>query len=246
MTFPTGSANPYDAPAVDLSPVSLAEDTEFLFNDKVVAGIGKISLPRICVITGERTDLTERSTPFYWCSRWFTIPRNVLIGMAIILLVQPMQWGPRPLPGTGAANYFYTIPLVIGAGSVIGAVGLAIAGRLTRQTIHVDWYTASRIFRRVRAIWFVGTASILGGIVLLSSMAAQGSSFGSFSLVLAMGFGGLTHAFANASGYQPLRLHGRYNGLFLIGGFREPFLKEVQRLAALRSSRESRTVTKPD
>jgi hypothetical protein len=39
---------------------------------------------------------------------------------------------------------------------------------------------------------------------------------------------------------------GKYDGLFLIGGFREPFLKEVQTLAALRSSRESGTVTKPD
>ena len=246
MSFPTGSANPYDAPAVDLSPVLLAEDTEFLFNDKVVAGIGKISLPRICVITGERTDLTERSTPFYWCSRWFTVPRNVLIGLAIISLIQPMQWGPKTVPGAGAVSYFYAIPVILGAGSVIGAVGLTIAGRLSRHTIDVDWFVADRIFRRVRLIWMAGTALILAGILLSSSMAAAGGLFGGFSLAMLLGVGGFTHVFANAWGYQPLQLMGRHNGLFLIGGFREPFLKEVQRLAALRSSRESGTVSKPD
>ena len=37
--------NPYQAPAAVTDEPALAPDTEFLFNDKVVAGVGRIVLP---------------------------------------------------------------------------------------------------------------------------------------------------------------------------------------------------------
>ena len=84
---------------------------------------------------------------------------------------------------------------------------------------------------------------VVSGYALLATV---GRSVGLFFAMLAISIGALTLLYASAMGDAPLRILGRHNGLFLIGGFREPFLKEVERLAALRSSRESGTVSKPD
>ncbi len=243
MSLPTGPANPYAPPAVDLSPVSLADDTEFLFNDKVVAGVGRISLPDICVVTGERDNLIRRNTTLRWSGRWLTIPRSILIGLAIISLAQLIPIGPAPPGGRGV---FYRLPVIVGTGSVIGVACCSVLGRLLGQTITVAWSISGRVMRKVRWIWIAGVAAIPGIIILTELLLPLGQEYRVFYAPMAVFVGVNTLSFASAAGYRPLKIMGKYDGLFLIGGFREPFLKEVQMLAALRSSRESGTVTKPD
>ena len=246
MSFPAGSANPYEAPTADLSPVSLAEDTEFLFNDKVVAGIGKISLPDICVISGETSDLVRRQLPRPWISPWLKVPQYVLIGMGIVSFVNILGWSPRTLPTAGGIDFSLYLPLLLGAGSIIGLGCLRVVANSLRQTVFVDWSISRRVLKRVRRIWVAGASVIFVVVSGYALLATVGRSFGLFFAMLAISIGALTLLYASAMGDAPLRILGRHNGLFLIGGFREPFLKEVRRLAALRSSRESGTVSKPD
>lgn len=248
MSFPTGSANPYDAPEVDMSPVSLAEDTEFLFNDKVVAGIGQISLPEICVVTGVRESLIRRTSTFRWCSRWITVSRNILVLLSIVVLISSQVGGigPPVNAGTGIGALFITLKYAVAWTILAGAGAFVILSLYLRETITVEWSISLSAVRKYRRIWTVGIVSAIG------LMAA--SELGVFSLnfphFLTMTLAGTCISFASMyakfAGQDPLAVLGRYDGLFLIGGFREPFLKEVQRLATLRSSRESGTVSKPD
>ena len=71
--------NPYQAPVATSDQASLAPDTEFLFNNKVVEGTGRIVLPRICIVTGETESLVERESELTWCSRWITTGRSIAI-----------------------------------------------------------------------------------------------------------------------------------------------------------------------
>jgi hypothetical protein len=61
--------NPYEAPEAPTSEAGLAPDTEFLINHNVTAGIWKIDLPKICVLSGENQGLVRRSSQLRWCSQ---------------------------------------------------------------------------------------------------------------------------------------------------------------------------------
>jgi hypothetical protein len=246
MSFPTGSANPYESPAVDLSPVSLADDTEFLFNDKVVAGIGTISLPSICVISGETSNLVRRETRFQWSSRWLRVSRDILAGLTVVFFIQLLRRSSGPAPAGAMTGVIEMIPYLIGTLAAFAAIGFAIAVRLLRETVIVQWSISQRILRKVTFSWRIGSLSVVFGVLTTGVLVALGRREGNFWLPIVLFFGGIALSISNSSGLRPLSVLGRHNGLFLIGGFREPFLKEVQRLAALRSSRESGTATKPD
>jgi len=79
----TSNFNPYQAPGTSISDASLAPDTEFLFNDKVVAGTGTIVLPRVCVVTGSTDSLIARDSRVWWCPRWIMFTRNAMIFAAL-------------------------------------------------------------------------------------------------------------------------------------------------------------------
>lgn len=246
MSFPTGSANPYEAPAVDLSPVSLAEDTEFLFNDKVVAGIGQISLPEICVVTGTRESLFRRTSKFRWCSRWITVSRNILVLLSLVVLISSQVGGTGPPVTTGIGSVFTIIKYAVALTIIAGAVAFVVLSFHQRETITVEWSISLGAVQKYKRIWTVGILSTIG-LMAASELAVSLLSFPRFfTMSVVVGCIALTSGVAKLAGQDPLAVLGRHNGLFLIGGFREPFLKEVQRLAALRSSRESGTVSKPD
>ena len=248
MSFPTGSANPYEAPAVDMSPVSLAEDTEFLFNDKVVAGIGKISLPEICVVTGTRELLFRRTSKFRWCSRWITVSRNILVLLSFVVLISSQVGGIGPplKAGTGIEAVFITIKYAVAWTIVVGTGAFVVLSLLMRETITVEWSISLSAVRKYRRIWTVGILSAIG-LMAASEFAVFLLNFPRFLTMTLVGTSiAVASTSAKLAGQDPLAVLGRHNGLFLIGGFREPFLNEVQKLSALRSSRESGTVPKPD
>lgn len=248
MPSPTRSANPYEAPTADLAPISLAEDTEFLFNDKVVAGIGKISLPEICVVTGTHESLFRRTSTFRWCSRWITVSRNILLLLSVVVLISSQVGGigPPVSAGKGIEAVLNAIKYSVVGAIVVGAIAFVVLGLYQRETITVEWSISRNAVQKYRRIWTVGILSAIG-LMAASELAV---SFLDFPGFLTMFLVGTCIAFASMyakfSGQDPLAVLGRYNGLFLIGGFREPFLKEVERLATLRSSRESGTASKPD
>lgn len=248
MSFPAGSANPYEAPTADLSPVSLAEDTEFLFNDKVVAGIGKISLPDICVVTGDHESLIRRTSTFHWCSRWITVSRNILVLLSFVVLISLRVGGiVPPVTGKAGIEFIFTAIKYAVAGIVaFGAGAFVFLSVLMREKITVEWSISLSAVRKYRGIWTVGILSAIG-LMAVSEFAVFSLNFPRFWTMTLVGTCiAVASMYAKLAGQDPLAVLGRHNGLFLIGGFREPFLKEVQRLAALRSSRESGTVTKPD
>ncbi len=231
---------------MDMSPVSLAEDTEFLFNDQVVAGIGRVSLPNVCVISGERKGLVRRESCLRWCSRWLTILGKILIGLVIISIAQLLPIN-STFTGVGkGGSLFEMLPFFVGTGAAIGVVCVSVIGRLLGQTITVEWSISDRIVRRVRWIWIAGIFAIIGVFILDALLSPRGQNYWVFYAILAFFIGSNTLSFATSAGYRPLKILGRQDGLFLIGGFRKPFLFEIQRIAALRSSRESGTVTNPD
>jgi hypothetical protein len=246
MSFPTGSANPYEAPAVDLSPVSLAEDTEFLFNDKVVAGIGQISLPEICVVTGTRESLIRRTSKFRWCSRWITVSRNILVLLSLVVLISSQVGGVGPPVPTGLGSVFTIIKYAVALTIIVGAAAFAVLSFLLRETITVEWSISRVSVQKYRRIWTVGILLAIG-LMAASELAVFSLNFPQFLTMFLVGTCiAFASMYAKFAGQDPLAVLGRHDGLFLIGGFREPFLKEVQRIAALRSSRESGTVSKPD
>ena len=75
--------NPYQAPTTPASDAALAPDMEFLFNDKVVAGAGTIVLPRVCVVSGSTDSLLARESRLWWCTRWITFTRGIMIFAAL-------------------------------------------------------------------------------------------------------------------------------------------------------------------
>lgn len=240
------SENPYEAPAAEMSPKALADDTEFLFNDKVIAGIGQISLPEICIVTGTRESLIRRTSKFRWCSRGIIVSRNILFLLAVVVLISSQVGGTGPPLNKGIDALFNAIKLVVTWTIIVGACVFAILSVLLRDTITVEWSISSHSVRRYRRIWVVGTLSALG-LMAASEFAVFSLHFPQFLTMPVVGVCIiLSSMFAKLAGQAPLSILGRHNGLLLIGGFREPFLKEVQRLAALRSSRESGTTTKPD
>lgn len=248
MSFPTGSANPFEAPTADLSPASLAEDTEFLFNDKVVAGIGRISLPDICVVTGDRESLFRRTSTFRWCSRWITVTRNILVLLSFVVLISSQVGGiGTPVKaGRGIEAVFTTIKYVVAWTIVVGAGAFVILSLYLRETISVEWSISVSAVRKYRRIWTLGILSAIG-LMAASELAVFLLNFPQFLTMSLVGTCiALTSGFAKLAGQDPLAVLGRHNGLFLIGGFRDPFLKEIKRLTTLRSSRESGTVSKPD
>ncbi|MCX7400660.1 MAG: hypothetical protein NT138_23540 [Planctomycetales bacterium] len=248
MSFPTGSANPYEAPAVDVSPVSLADDTEFLFNDKVIAGNGKISLPEICVVTGTRESLFRRTSTFRWCSRWITVSRNILVLLSFVVLISSQVGGigPPVKAGTGIEAVFTTIKYAVASTIVVGTGAFVILSLLMRETITVEWSISRASVQRYRRIWAAGILTAIG-LMAASEFAVFSLNFPRFLTMALVGTCiAVASMYAKLAGQDPLAVLGRFNGLFLIGGFREPFLTEVQTLAAMRSSRESGTVPKPD
>jgi len=130
--------NPYQAPIVTGDEPALPSDTEFLFNDKVVAGVGRIVLPRICVVTGETENLVACDSRLWWCSRWITTTRSILIlaamfgGIPVLMHLPPRMPVLLPWPGTAGA-----LQLNIGATLIALAVGFIAASYIFRTSVEV-------------------------------------------------------------------------------------------------------------
>lgn len=145
----TSSFNPYHPPSERSSDASLADDTAFLFNDRVVAGGGTIVLPKVCVVIGSTDLLLARESRLWWCNRWLTNSRDVMllatmyIGIPMLMNLPPMTPGLR-----GSLEISALLQLTSGSGAILGAVALVIATLNSRTSIQVRWHISRRAAAR--------------------------------------------------------------------------------------------------
>ena len=134
----TENFNPYQAPGTPTSDASLGPDTEFLFNDKVVAGAGTIVLPQVCVVTGSTDSLLPRESRLWWCTRWITFPRSIMIFAALFFgIPMVMNLPPGVLGLSASPTIWASLQLIAGAGLILGAIALSThATALTATTTH--------------------------------------------------------------------------------------------------------------
>ena len=228
--------NPYQAPTTPASDAALAPDTEFLFNDKVVAGAGTIVLPRICVVTGSTDSLLARESRLWWCPRWIMFTRNAMIFAALFVGIPMLMNLPPGAMGLWAStNIGAWLQLIGGIGTILGAVALVAATYVLRSSIQVRWFISRRVANRS---FYVSISNLVLSI---------GVTIG----VMALGEGGLMLWVRNAGsgmlvvpaiwvigsvvqlirGKRVLYVADQEDGLFLIGGLSDKFLTETKRMA---------------
>ncbi len=228
MATGTSSFNPYQAPSTPTSDTSLAPDTEFLFNDKVVAGTGTIVLPRFCVVSGSTDSLLARESRLWWCTRWIMITRNAMIFAALfggIPMLMNLPPGAKGL--SSSTNLAAWSQLMIGAGLILGAIALITANYVVRSSIQVRWFISQRVADR----------SVYVSIVNL--ILSMGFTVGAMFWARSVGFGILVipaiWVFRSVAqlirGKRVLYVADQKDGLFLIGGLSDKFLMETKRMA---------------
>jgi hypothetical protein len=224
------SFNPYEPPKSIPSDGSLAPDTAFLFSEKVVAGVGSIVLPPVCVVTGATSSLDRYDTRLWWCSRWITVPFRIVTLLAIFiglpLILQPL---PRIAPVT--SNPMLSVfGMALGVGLLALAFGLLVATWLRRQSVRVQWYVSAETVRKHKR----DSGIILGIVAVLMVMSWMHSA--SFFMLLIIGAIAATRLLR---GPRVLEVIVHRDGLFYVGGMSPEFLAEVRRMSDLYNSSQT-------
>ena len=228
MVTATSNFNPYQAPGTPISDASLAPDTEFLFNDKVVAGAGTIVLPRVCVVTGSKDFLLARNSRLWWCARWIRITRDAMIFAALFFgIPMLMNLPPGVMSLSAPTNIAAWSQLIVGAGLILGAIALVTANYVLRSSIQVQWFISRRVANR--SFYFALSWLVLSIGVPICVM------FGVRSLGLEILVAPSIWVFVTVTqlirGKRILYVADQEDGLFLIGGLSDKFLLETKRMA---------------
>lgn len=229
MATNSSTFNPYQPPAVVSDAAALAPDTEFLFNDKVVAGVGRIVLPRICVVTGATDRLVAHESRLWWCSQWITTTRSILIlaamfgGIPMLMHLPPRMTVLPPWPGIEEA-----FQLNVGAALIALAVGFVAASIMFRKSIDVRWFISESYHRRSSyKRWMLALLAIAVTAANWFFFNARDWSVMALPMIWVMGC-----VVQVVRGRRPLFVAGTLDGLFLIGGLSEKFLAKTERLVA--------------
>ncbi len=220
--------NPYQAPGTPISNAALAPDTEFLFNDKVVAGAGTIVLPRVCVVTGATDSLLARESRLWWCTRWITLTRNAMIFAALFLgIPMLMNLPPGVMELAASTNIGAWLQLIGGIGIILGAIALVAATYLLRSSIQVRWFISRRVANR--SFYFANFRLVLSIGVTIGAM--FGVRNVGLEILVAPTFWVVTSVAQLIRGKRVLYVADQEDGLFLISGLSDKFLKETKRMA---------------
>ncbi|MEJ7590374.1 MAG: hypothetical protein WKF77_02420 [Planctomycetaceae bacterium] len=236
MVTGTSNFNPYQAPGTPTSNAVLAPDTEFLFNDKVVAGAGTIVLPRVCVVTGATDSLLARESRLWWCTLWITLTRNAMIFAALFLGIPMLMNLPPGAMGLAAStNIGAWLQLIGGIGMILGAIALVAATYVLRSSIQVRWFISRPVANRS---FYVSIVNLLLSIGVTMGVMAFGE--GGFMLWVRNAGSGMLVVPAIwvigsvaqlIRGKRILYVADQEDGLFLIGGLSDKFLTETKRMA---------------
>jgi len=226
--------NPYEAPEAPTSEASLAPDTEFLINHNVIAGIGKINLPKICVLTGEKEGLVYRSSRLRWCSQLIVVPRNIMCAISLIVVVSAVVSLSRTVPGAPGVIVLSLTQLAFTIGIVAIAAWLILLSIFFRKTVEVSWYVSEKVVRRRRSRLRVILILAMAAIVLMVLLGAtQGPQLISIPLVIAT-----VALILGQQGRHPLRVVGQHNELLLVSGFSRAFATEALKLVSAWEKRQ--------
>lgn len=209
--------NPYAPPSeVTEPPWSLAPDTEFLFNDELIAAVGTLTLPKVCVLTGVRTGLVERTSTLHATPQWLkAVPAIVLALLIPGIMFFVMNVARVPPPSAGAWNFVMAIVL-------IAAFAIPF---LRRRTLKLRWYLAqSEIDRlkREQKQWSLVLAAV-GLFVIVLAIANRSSIPAMLTIVL------VTLVLILRVHLAPLLVStGCYRDLVVVKGFRWPFIHQLR------------------
>lgn len=235
MATNSSTFNPYQPPAVMSDAAALAPDTEFLFNDKVVAGVGRIVLPRICVLTGTTDRLVARESRLWWCNRWITngsfITTLAALFVGIPMLVHLPPGATKLVPWTGIAGFFQ---MVVGAALCAAAIGFLAATLIFRSAVNVRWFISEKIVNKSfsRRLWNL----LIASGVAVSFWILAGPRWRGGALMATIW--AVASIVALVRGKRVLFVAGTINGLFLIGGLSDAFLAETQRLVTAYAAKD--------
>lgn len=211
--------NPYAPPTeVTEPPWSLPPDTEFLFNDEFIAAVGKLSLPKICVLTGQRTELVQRTSTLRATPRWLQVIPAVVFALVLPGMLYFVTNVTGPPPSAGPWNLM--IVLVF-----IAAFAIPF---FRRRTLKLTWYLAqSEIdrFKRQQKQWSLVLLAV--GLLVLAISWAFGAQSATILTMLMFVVCTLLVVLSSRSA-AVLSTVGCYKNLVLVKGFKEPFLLELR------------------
>ena len=223
----SSSFNPYQPPAATSDEAALAPDTEFLFNDKVVAGTGRIVLPRICIATGATESLVEQEKQLSWCSRWITNGQTLMFFATMFVALPMLTNLPPTTPGFSTWSAFEAfLQLTVGGTIIVALITFIAASYVCNKSIHVHWYVSERVVRRK----YVQLAVCLAIPMMIPIGILLSGHWGMSGLVIIVLVGLIVGIKTMTNRPTTPVVVGILDGLFLIGGLSDKFLAETQRL----------------
>lgn len=206
------SSNPFAPPnEVAESPWSMAPGATFLFNRELIAAAGQLTLPEICVITGQKEELKRMNRTLRGMPRWLS-----RIPVALVMI-----W----LPGLAALQAFGFVSrseldgiLVV---SLLLVAGVFLFGYRRRRTLNLTYFVsqheihASEVARAQQLKLFAG----VGLFALAAVLKIQSMMWPAMIAWIMLGIGLIRPKFVHAVGV--------HQELVVVTGFRDPFFQEL-------------------
>ena len=220
--------NPYQAPEYPTSELRLPADTEFLFNYDVVAGIGKISLPGICVLSGKKENLVFRTSRLRWCTPLIVIPRNIMSVLSLIWGLSYAVSQATAVPGLPTATFDSGKQIVVAGAMIAATLGLILLSILLRKTVEVNWYLSGIVARRQKIRLAVLLSLAIAAIIVIVHFGVGRES----QLALVPSVIAFLALLRGVKGSQPLWVVGQFNEMLLVSGFSRAFASETLKLVS--------------
>ena len=209
--------NPYAPPTeVTEPPWSLPPDTEFLFNDEVIAAVGTLTLPKVCVLTGRRTMLLEKTTTLRAAPFWHVM-LAVIVNCGLIACLVGLHWA-LDLQQNSVVPWNVGVVLAVSC-----SIGIVL---FQRRTLKLTWYIADTEFWPLERREGLSKLIIVGVAILASIGWLIGILPLGVELIVITGISLISWM----RDTQVLMSSGCYNDLVLVKGFKSPFINELRRM----------------
>ncbi len=202
----------------------LPVDTEFLISDQCIVCGDEVSLPKICILTGDTEDLEKHQAILNWTP---PLVCNFRVIMLLLIVAAALIFGSAPPQGVAPGRLFQTLPLIL-VGLLVGNVLAWYVAFRTRRRARVTWYTNRQLEReeerRVR-LW--KRRSLFGVCVVcllwITSVCVDDRWLtGVFPTLIATAY-----AFSTSKRQTDLVIVGQHEGLNILAGLSSSFMQNV-------------------
>ncbi len=218
--------NPYCPPESSPQDAALSPDTEFMVSSECILCGPEVSLPEVCIRTGDRDELQRQFEVLRWTPTWLHRIRVILLALGLPITGQVLIMGAHQ--ATGAAPEVGRLSLVaLFVVCILIPAVLWFAARATRR-IQAIWYVENNLIRRHRRkqkIWLV-IACVLALMFVASFLLAFIVSESFFLLTFWTGLPAVITLSWSRRLIQP-HVIGTHQGLHILAGFSPLFLQEV-------------------